>query len=244
MPLKAFLRLLHVAFILLDLPMFPCLQCFFTQLVFPTSHTCPCYSDNVFTRLRFRTIILFTYVISVITLRPIPPTNLDPYNLLFSFRSPFRFLGQSSSPTPAVPVVTSGRVAFLAVGDTVLLVKHVWYRVLKFFPVDGYVVLQKINTRDGPFKRFISQIWVSPLVMVDTAADTAFPSVCDCPEPELFRLLPDTLDFATQVEMKTSAAHYTWCSLMTDNSSVDRLQRALDEIKNENHTYFDLNTQL
>ena len=51
-------------------------------------------------------------------------------------------------------------------------------------------------------------------------------------------------DFATQVEMETSSAHDKWCSLMTDYSSVDRLQRAFDEAKVEAQTYFDLNSQL
>ena len=51
-------------------------------------------------------------------------------------------------------------------------------------------------------------------------------------------------DFATQVEMETSTAHDTWCSLMTDYSSIDRLQRSFDEAKLEAQTYFDLNSQL
>ena len=51
-------------------------------------------------------------------------------------------------------------------------------------------------------------------------------------------------DFAIQVEMETSTAHDTWCSLMTDYSSVDRLQRAFDEAKVESQTYFDFNSQL
>ena len=51
-------------------------------------------------------------------------------------------------------------------------------------------------------------------------------------------------DYATLVEMETSTAHDTWCSLKTDYSSVDRLQRAFDEAKFEAQTYFDLNSQL
>ena len=35
-----------------------------------------------------------------------------------------------------------------------------------------------------------------------------------------------------------------WCSLMTDYSSVDRLQQAFDEARIEARTYFDLNSQL
>ena len=141
-------------------------------------------------------------------------------------------------------MTSSGRVAPVAVGDTVLLVEDVRYRVQKLFPEDGTVVLQKINTRDRPFKRFISQICVAPPAMADAAADPAFRSICDCPDPEPPRLLPDMSDFAIQVEMETSTAHDTWCSLMTDYSSVDRLQRAFDEAKVEAQTYFDLNSQL
>ena len=141
-------------------------------------------------------------------------------------------------------MTSSGRVAPVAVGDTVLLVQDVRYRVQKLFPADGTVVLQKINTRDRPFKRFISQIWVPPPAIADAAADPAFHSICDCPDPEPPRLLPDMSDFATQVEMETSTAHDTWCSLMTDYCSVDRLQRAFDEAKVEAQTYFDLTSQL
>ena len=80
--------------------------------------------------------------------------------------------------------------------------------------------------------------------MAEAAADPAFHSICDCPDPEPPRRLPDMSDFATQVQMETSTAHDTWCSLMTDCSSVDRLQRAFDEAKVEAQTYFDLNSQL
>ena len=83
--------------------------------------------------------------------------NFSNISVFLIYRSSFRFFGQSSAPTPAVPVMTSsGRVAPVNVGDTVLLVEDVRYRVQKLFPADGTVVLQKINTRDRPFKRFIS----------------------------------------------------------------------------------------
>ena len=80
--------------------------------------------------------------------------------------------------------------------------------------------------------------------MTDAAADPAFRFICDCADPEPPRLLPHMSDFGIQVEMETSTAHDTWCSLMTDYSSVDRLQRAFDEAKVEAQTYFDLNSQL
>ena len=85
-------------------------------------------------------------------------------------------------------MTSSGRVAAVAVGDTVLLVEDVRYRVQKLFPADGTVVLQKIKTRYRPFKRFISQIWVPPPAMAEAAADPAFHSICDCPDPEPPRL--------------------------------------------------------
>ena len=141
-------------------------------------------------------------------------------------------------------MTSSGRVAPVTVGDTVLLVEDVRYPVQKLFPADGTVVLQKINIRDRPFKRFIRQIWVPPPALADAATDPAFHSICECPDPEPPRLLPDMSDFPTQVEMETSTAHDTWCSLMTDYSSVDRLQRAFDDAKVEAQTYFDLTSQL
>ena len=114
----------------------------------------------------------------------------------------------------------------------------------KLFAADGTVLLQNINTRDRPFKQFISQIWVPPPTMAHAAADPVFRCICDFPDPEPPRLLPDVSDFATQVEMETSTAHDEWRSLMTDYSSVDRLQRAFEEAKVETQTYFDLKSQL
>ena len=141
-------------------------------------------------------------------------------------------------------MTSSGCVALVAVGDAVLLVEDIRYRVQKLFPADGAVVLQKINTPDRSFKWFISQIWVSVPAMANAAAGTAFPSVCGCADLEPSCLLPDTSHFATQVEIETSTAHDTWCLLMADDSSVDSLQRAFDEAQFEIQTYFDLNLQL
>ena len=53
-------------------------------------------------------------------------------NVFLSFRSSFQFHGLSMASAPAVPVVTSsGRFAPAAIGDTVLSVKGVRYRVQK-----------------------------------------------------------------------------------------------------------------
>ena len=145
----------------------------------------------------------------------------------------------------AVPVMTSsGRVTPISVGHTVLLVEDVKYRVQKLFPSDGTVVLQKINTRDRPFKRFISQMWVPPPSTHDAVADVDMPlAPCLSPDPEPPPLLPDTCDSKTQVDIPSTTNDLDrWCSLMTDYSSVDRLQQASDAARIEARTYFDLNS--
>ena len=185
----------------------------------------------------------------LLVLQPLIPLPLSLFllYLFFVFRSSFQFLGRSTAPSPAVPVITSsGRVATIGVGDTVLLVEDVKYRVQKLFPSDGTVVLQKINTRDRPFKRFISQLWVPPPSTHDAVADVDMPlAPCLCPDPEPPRLLPDTCDSTTQVDIPSTTTDLDkWCSLMTDYSSVDRLQQAFDEARIEARTYFDLNSQL
>ena len=68
---------------------------------------------------------------------------------------------------------------------------------------------------------------------------------CLCADLEPPRLLPDTCDSTTQVDIpSTTNGLDKWCSLMTDYSSVDRLQQAFDEARVEARTYFDLNSQL
>ena len=110
------------------------------------------------------------------------------------------------------------------------------------FRSDGTLVLQKINTRDRPFKRFISQLWVPPLSTHDAVAHVDIPlAPCLCPEPEPPRLLPEICDSTTQVDVPSTTNDLDkWCSLMTDYSSVDRLQQAFDEAGVEAHTFFDL----
>ena len=124
--------------------------------------------------------------------------------------------------------------------------EYLKYRVQKLFPSDGTVVLQKINTRDRPFKRFISHLWALPPSTYDAVADVDMPLAhCLCPEPEPPRLLPDTRDSTTQVDVPSTTNDLDkWCSLMTDYSSVDRLQQAFYEAGVEARTCFDLNSQL
>ena len=150
-------------------------------------------------------------------------------------------------PSTAVPVITtSGRVAPNSVDDTVLLVEDAKYRVQKLFPLDGTVVLQKINTRDRLFKRLISQLWVRPPSTHDVVADADIPLVpCLYPNSEPPRLLPDTYDSTTQMDIPSTTKDLDKrCSLMTDYSSMDRLQQAFDEARVEVRIYFDLNSQL
>ena len=102
------------------------------------------------------------------------------------------------------------------------------------------------KTRDRPFKRFISQLWIPPPSTHDAVANVDMPfAPCLCPDPEPPRLLTDTCDSTTQVDFPSTTNDLDkWCSLMTDNSSVDRLQQAFDETRIEVRTYFDLNSQL
>ena len=58
------------------------------------------------------------------------------------------------------------------------------------------------------------------------------------------RLLPDATDSCTQFNLHAAQALDSWCSVMTDLSTVDWLQRAFDEAKIEAQTYFDPNVQL
>ena len=153
--------------------------------------------------------------------------------------SSFQFPGRSAVPSPAFPVITSsGRVAPISVGETVLLVKDVKYRFQKLFPSDGTVALQKIKTRDRPFKRCISQLRVPPPSNHDAVANVDMPlAPCLWPDPEPPRLLPDTCDSTTQVDIPSTTNDLDkWCSLMTDYSLVDRLQQAFDEARVETWT--------
>ena len=114
------------------------------------------------------------------------------------------------------------------------------------FPSNGNVVLQKIDTRDRPFKCSLSQLWVPPPSTHDAVADVDMPLAhCLCPEPGSPSLLRDTCDSTTQVDIPSTTNDLDkWCSLMTDYSSVDRLQQAFNEARIEARTYFDLNSQL
>ena len=152
------------------------------------------------------------------------------------FRSSFPVF--FSQPSAAVPVMTSsGRVTPIAVGDTVLVVEDVRFRVTKLFPDNQTVILQKINTRERPFKRHINQLWVPPPVTVDASTGMDMPVQCDCPDPEPPKCV---MEMSTQVDLHTAQAYDDWCSLMTDFSSVDKLDQAFKEAKEEAIKYFEL----
>ena len=211
-----------------------------SYFVSPTG-ACPCLTGSLAVQhvsvLRNDFSHTFPIVMSFSLTPFIPPNYLIIFAIrvfFFVFRSSFQFLGRSVVPSPAVPVITSsGRVAPISVGDTVLLVEDVKHRVQKLFPSDGTVVLRKINTRDRPFKQFISQLWVPLPSTHDAVADVDMPlAPCLCPDPEPPRLLPDTCDSTTQVDIPSAANDLDkCCSLMADYSSVDRLQQAFDEAR-------------
>ena len=68
---------------------------------------------------------------------------------------------------------------------------------------------------------------------------------CLRPKPEPPRLLPDTCDSTTQVDVPSTTNDLDkWCSSITDYSSLDRLRQAFEEARVEAQPYFDLNSQL
>ena len=112
--------------------------------------TCPCLSWSSAVQhvsvLRYDFLHTFPYVVpfGLTATHTATPLLIFAILVFFVFRSSFQFLGRSAAPSPAVPVITSsGRVSTIGVGDTVLLVEDVKYRVQKLFPSDGTVVLQR-----------------------------------------------------------------------------------------------------
>ena len=103
---------------------------------------------------------------------------------LFRFRSCFNFFNRQPAVRNNV-LKTSARVHPVAVKDHVFLVGNLQYRVNKVWPESDTVCLQKITTRDRPFKRFIRrQIWLPPPPTADSSDSVDLPSSnCFCPEP-------------------------------------------------------------
>ena len=144
------------------------------------------------------------------------------------FRSYFSFFQQ---PQQSLPVVTSsGRIHPVAVNDHVFLVEDLQYRVTKIFPEEGSFRLQKIKCRDCPFKRSLKQIWLPLPATCEVSVTADLPTAnCICPEPIPPQILPDTSDSAVQVDLPQCDAMDEWVSLMTDNSSVDNLEKTVSE---------------
>ena len=134
-----------------------------------------------------------------------------------------------------MPVLTSsGRIPPVAVNDHVFLVEDLQYRVTKIFPEEGSVRLQKINCRDRPFMRSLKQIWLPPPATSEVSVTEDLPTAnCFCPEPIPPQFLPDVSDSAVQVDLPQRDAMDEWVSLMTDYSSVDNLEKAVSEARQQ-----------
>ena len=154
----------------------------------------------------------------------------DHARFLFCFRSAFPFF---SSPAPArTPVVTcSGRVASVGVGDIVHLVEDTSYVIKKLFPDGRTCLLQRVNDTRPPFRRFLNQLWVPPPPTSESVAEVDLPSTnCLCPDPVA---PPLTDEVEVQVDLVKQDAMDEWCSLMTDFSSIENLERAFNDAKKE-----------
>ena len=126
----------------------------------------------------------------------------------------------------------------VAVGDIVHLVEDTNYLVKKLFPDGRTCLLQKVNGNLPRFRRFLSQLWVPPPSTTDVSASANFPTAnCLCPDPVA---PPIKSDVEIQVDRDEQQAMDEWCSLMTDFSSVDRLQTAFNEAREEARRYFGL----
>ena len=134
-----------------------------------------------------------------------------------------------------MPVLTnSSRIHPVAVNDHVFLVEDLQNRVTKIFPEEGSVRLQKINCRDRPFKRSLKQIWLPPPATCEVSVTADLPTAnCFCPEPIPPQILPDVSDSAVQVDLCQRDAMDEWVSLMTDYSSVDNLEKAVSEARQQ-----------
>ena len=159
----------------------------------------------------------------------------SPYrSFLFQsfFRSYFNFFQQ---PQQSLPVLTSsGRIHSVAVNDHVFLVEDLQYRVTKIFHEEGSVRLRMINCRDCLFKRSLKQIWLLPPATSEVSVTADLPTAkCFCPEPIPPQIFPDVSDSAVQVDMPQRDAMDEWVSLMTDFSSVDNLEEAVSEARQQ-----------
>ena len=114
------------------------------------------------------------------------------------------------------------------------MVEDLQYRVTKIFPEECSVRLQKINCPDRPLKRSLKQIWLPPPANCEVSVTANLPTAnCFCPEPIPHQILPDVSDSAVQVNLPQRDAIDEWVSLMTDYSSVDNLEKAVSEARQQ-----------
>ena len=151
-------------------------------------------------------------------------------HVFLCFRSSFPFF--SAPAASKTPVVTcSGRVAPVGVGDVVHLVEDTRYVVKKLFPDGRTCLLQKVNDNRPPFRRFLNQLWVRPPLTAESVVEVDLPTnICLCPDP----VPPKVKDDAeVQVDLIKQDGMDKWCNLMTDFSSVEHLERAFNDAKQE-----------
>ena len=141
-------------------------------------------------------------------------------------------------------LISSGRIHPVAVGDHVYLVEDIQYRITKLSPDSDSVCLQKINSRDRPFKRSIRQIWLPPPTTSESFASADLPTTnCFCPEPLPPPVLPDVMDTSTQANMDKETALNDWVTVTTDFSSVTQLDKAFQDARREAEVYYDMYTE-
>ena len=141
------------------------------------------------------------------------------------------------TPAPAVLAITSsGSVPPIAIGESIVLVEVDRYRFKKLFHADGTVVSQKINIKDRPFNcGYLHFPHATHQLMLTCQLPIA--SVRSR-NPIIFYLI-ELISVLKSISMLDDR-----CLVMTDFSSVDRLQRAFENGKVGAQTYFDPNAQL
>ena len=132
------------------------------------------------------------------------------------FRSHFNLF--STQPARRHPVLTSsGRIHPVAVGDHVYLVEDIQYHTTKLSPDSDSVCLQKINSRNRPFKRSIRQFWLPPPTTSEYFAFTDLPRTnCFCPEPLPPPVLPEVMDTSIQADKDKESALNDRVTVTTD----------------------------
>ena len=141
-------------------------------------------------------------------------------------------------------LTSSGRIHPVADGDHVYLVEDIQYRITKLSPDSDSVCLQKINSRDRPFKRSFRQILLPPPVTSESSASADLPTTnCFCPEPLPPPVLPDVMDTSIQTDMDKKSALNDWVTVTTYFSSVTQLNKAFQDARREPEVFYDMYTE-